>query len=177
MAEENLNSKPLWRFLKVVYILAWLFGFLVIGMSTWFARPYKSESFSKLGFTCASNNQSWEFEPNGTFYDLQNTRLEQSDITNIKKTCAYGADWYQNEASRLAPVPDQKYSLHNVYNSYGSWGGLALAFGISSIGVFVVIETVKSIVLYIAGISVWRGMLLYGLLLLAEMFKNDKKTE
>lgn len=166
------ENKAWYRLLKVIYILVWIIAFIIIGFITYLQHPYSSINYYKIGYTCNSG-KSWEFYPTNSVYDLTNPGFTDSDEENVRKTCEYGVDYKNNTQQLSAPLPAKNYTLYFIYDNYGSSNGMGWALFISFFVLFIVIEGVKSAILYIIGIPVLRGGLLYLLKFLATFGKKN----
>ncbi len=165
------ENKAWYRFLKVIYVLVWLIAFLIIGFITYLQRPYSSINYYKIGWNC-TNGKSWEFSPANSVYDLANPGFTDADEENVRKTCEYGNDYRNNPEQLKASLPAKNYTLYNIYDHYGSSNGMGWSLFISFFVSFIIIEGVKSAILYIIGVPVWRGGLLYLLKFLATFNKK-----
>lgn len=168
------EDKAWYRFLKVIYILTWIVAFMIIGLITYLQHPYESTNYYKIGFKC-NNGKSWEFSPTNSVYNLENPGFNSSDEENVRKTCEYGNDYRNNPDQLTAALPEKNYTLYHLYDHYGSSNGMGWALFISFLISFILIEGIKSAILYIIGVHIWRGGLLYLIKFLATFGKNGNK--
>jgi len=171
---ENLNQKMWWRFLKVVYVVLWIIALLIVSSLGYSELPRKSIDFGRAEFEC-SNKTTWTFYPTNPVYVLDSPNLTAPDEEDIRKTCMYDNNWRKNPNQLSAPLPEKNYTLHYVYNTYGGLDKLFATVVIGFIISFIVIEAFKSAILYVLGISIWRGGLFYLILFLAS-FNGDKQA-
>lgn len=173
--QENLSEKAWYRFLKVFYVLAYLVCFAVvafIGYIGW--HEYNWNDMSSIKVIC-DNKKVYKFTPSQDFYSIDKVYFNAKEEVYVKRLCAYGVGQTSNET--LPFVLERNYKIDYITHHEGSWKKVIFYTAIGWLVAYLIIEAVKSMLLYVLGVSIWRGGLLYGLLFISEMFKNDKKTK
>jgi len=176
MSNESLIlSKWWWRALKVIYIFMWIVSILLLISIAYSARPHKVQNYSRININCNKKENSFNFSPSGglftTLDDLNWTKDEEELAT---KSCEYGL--HRNDYAQLPSVA-RNYTVSLYFDAFGSWNDVFIILSVGLLIAFILIETFKTIILYIIGISIWRGMLLYGLLLLISIFSSNNKPK
>jgi hypothetical protein len=169
--EADLQSKWWWRALKAIYVLAWAFALLGLTLLAYFERPQQTPSSLSINIDCTKKENS---ESVNTFIsssaDIQDpTFFGQQTEQQIRKDCEYGGK--NIDYSKYPDIPTRNFTVRTYLDKSGSWWYFPIGFLI----LFTVIETIKTIILYIIGVGVLRGMLLYGLMFINEMLKSNKK--
>lgn len=172
MDKVDLNKKAWWRFLKVVYIAVWLLAIFIVGVIAYFELPYSEVSYYWVGFKC-NNGESWNFRPSKPVYVLDDPDFSDDDEENARKTCVYGGEWMKNKEHKAASLPDKNYTLHHIYDNYGSserfWWTAVIGFAV----IFIMIETIKSAALYVMGLPIYIGMTQHVMRLLKKIFIEE----
>jgi len=156
--------------MKVIYILVWLISFSAIALISYGSRPYTVKDNYYVTINCDSGNSYKHRLTNGFYGDTPDFTYDETE--QLKKVCAYGL----NDDNITKPAIDTvNFKYDFLYNSYGSWKGVITSIAVGFLIAFIVIEGVKSMLLYIIGLGVWRGMLLYTLFFLAGMLTSNKE--
>lgn len=167
--EQILKGKWWWRALKAIYVLTWIVTLLGLTLLAYFERPQQTLSSYWINIDCTKKENSWRFTPSLSFTSQVDVRFTFSEEDYVKKVCEYGLN--KGDYTQFQSVTNSNYTVRNYFDKSGSWWYFPIGFLV----LFTVIETIKTIILYIVGVSVWRGMLLYGLIMINDMLKNDKK--
>lgn len=165
----SLSDKWWWRALKAVYVLVWVVSLSFLAIIGYFGRPQQTPSDYWINIDCYKKENNWRFNPSLPFTSQTDVKFTYSEEDYVKKVCEYGLN--KGDYAQFQSVPNSNYYVRTYFDRYGSWTYFPVGFLVA----FVLIEAVKTMLLYIMGINVWRGMLLYGLLFVASIFSNDKK--
>lgn len=174
MIEQNSILNKWWyRALKVLYIFAWLISIVFVFFIAYSAGPRKVQSYSMVNVTCIQEGTSFDYSPTDSFFtSIDDIDWTNADEAHAKESCDYGL--YIKDYTKSASV-GRNFTVDLKYTTYGSWKDAFITLGIGLLTVFAVIEVIKTAVLYILGVSIWRGMFLYLLLFLASMHSGGKE--
>ncbi len=154
--QGNLSEKMWWRALKAVYVLAWLASLTLVGLLSYMQHPVTSEDLYNIRIVC-DNKKTYKFEPKKLDSILHKVYFTDSEKEYLKKLCAYGNDGTNLTVSVL----NTNFKTERLYNNYGSWESVLLYAVVGFAFIFVVLEAIKSILLYILGIPLYKGGLKY----------------
>jgi hypothetical protein len=154
---KELEAKPWYRFVKVLYILSYavvlLFTvFVVYGQY----KPYTSVDESKTWITCNYGNRRTFTAKQANIYIMSNfletKTLPNRDRTRIQELCGISQQEVQTSLNALYEGTGGEKALFDISpssTSYGSWGefskNLVIGLGI----VFLIFEGIKRAFLYI----------------------------
>ena len=115
---------------------------------------------------------------NGTEYGLVENNIDRfelyDDYSNESKRVMRAC---QDDVNGIEPLPTVKnYTVEYPKKTVGSWDSVVLWLAVGFIVLFAVIETIKTIVLYVLGIHIWRGGLWYGVLFLDNILNGTNKS-
>ena len=169
--EYKLLEKWWWRALKAIYVLVWLATFSLIALTAYSSRPYTTQDNYYIGINCNSG-QSYKHFLADSYYGDKPT-FTNEEVDQLNRLCAYG----KNASPDSPAITETNFKYDILYNNYGSWKAVAISIGVGFLVALILIEGIKSIVLYVLGVHVWRGMWVYVTLFLLGMFNNDNKKE
>lgn len=169
--EHELSEKWWWRALKVAYILVWLAAFSLIGIIAFTNRPQTTQDSNEVIIKCESG-KSYRHTLANYFFGRE-PNWSKEEVEQLKRLCAYG----DNDTLDSPAIAENNFTYELAYNNYGSWESVLKVLGLGILISLFIIEGVKSIVLYILGIHVFRGMLWYIFIFIVGMFIKDGKKE
>ena len=120
-----------------------------------------------INIDCQKKENNWRFNPSLSFTSLTDLRFTYEEEDYVKKVCEYGLN--KGDYTQFQSVPNRNYYVRLYFDSYGSWGNVFTYLAVGFLIAFGIIETVKTIVLYIMGISVWKGGLQYAIIFIASL--------
>lgn len=167
---ENLNHKAWWRFLKVIYVGVYVFFTLFVLFIAYLERPQQVGSNYNNQLIC-DNGASFTQRNSNNHLELLKPG-SQEDIW-ARRICQYGETEEYKLVDRYPTSENKNFRVELASKIVGSWQDFFKVLGIGLVIIFTAIELIKSAVLYILGISVWKGMLLYLIMFLAS-FNKDK---
>lgn len=153
-SENSLQEKWWWRALKVIYIFVWLISIGIAGFWGYSERPQRIPSDWRIDINCVNKTNS--------FWDSASTNgvngiLTPDEEILYRKECQYGLK--VSDYVAYPTVSTRNFTISPYYNSMGNANAAWARFWVGLVISLVVIETIKSIFLYIMGIRVWRGLL------------------
>lgn len=186
----DLTNKAWWRLLKVVYIGLWCISLFLLVVISWSNKPRQVKDFDN-GYVLCSNGTKYGLAKNNI--DRTELYYDSSDETKrVLRSCQDNVNIQNKLTGNIESVrPDELYvyglanlplpstknfALEYPEKTVGSWDSVFLWFAVGFISVFTVIETVKTILLYVLGIHIYRGGLWYGVVFL-DAILNGKKEE
>lgn len=185
---EYLTNSPWYRFLKVAYIAAYLIGLLFVGIIANSVAPRQVTESDKTSIVC-DNGETYNLS-RSKLYEFQLEEVGSDEDLKVRRACQSNHIVTNNETNEKFTVRPEKlasyglevpaipatknYTIKHVYKTVGSWNSVVAWFLVGTAILFVVVEIIKSASLYILGISVWRGIFVYIILLIAFMFEEPK---
>ena len=170
MINENaLNDKAWWRFLKVVYIFIWSISLLFIIVFLWSAsylRPHLDKDIPNSSIICDSGNK---------YVNHYEDKTTGETITYVENLESINFSWNKEDKDKITTLCQSGFKVEYAYKKAGSWWEFFKTAFLVCLFFFAVIEIIKSALLYILGINVYRGVLKYVLLSLAACFHNENK--
>ncbi len=152
--EKNLHGKWWGRILIVFYVLFWLFAFSVVSFIAYSQRTHKETDIWKISINCANpKNSFWE---NDYGDKIINNPLTVDEESLYRKECQYGIN--KDDYTKYPEVTTKNFTITPYYNTVGNTNSAWLTFFLGLIISFIIIEAIKSILLYILGYSLLRGV-------------------
>jgi hypothetical protein len=189
--QENLSEKAWYRLLKVVYIGIWCVALFLLVVISWSNKPSQVSDFDNAYVLCS----------NGTKYNLVKNNInrfelyydDSEDSKRVLRACQDNVNIQNKLTGKIESVRPDKLHLYGLANlplpssknytvefpekTVGSWDSVVLWFACGFIAIFAVIETLKTIVLYVLGIHIWRGGLWYGVVFLDAVLNGKEKKK
>jgi|GEM_PF-4661821 len=168
----KLEKSWIWRLLIVLYAGVYLYVAFLAALASLEQWPHKEQD-PKLTNAVCSNGKTINLSRNDIYeYDLTNgskedKMLRQGCYTLTRPTVQPG------EKLPIESLWDKEattYTIQRYTVSKGHIGFVALYFlGAFLVG-FLVVEAVKTVVLFVMGVSIWRGGIAYAINFLADLF-------
>jgi len=141
------------RTLIILYVLTWVSSTSLVSVIAYSGRTQKIASDSKININCVNNNNSfWEYAST----DLVNGILNSDQESQFKKTCQYGLNI--NDLTKYPEVVSKNFTISPYYDITGDTSAAWVTFYWGLIISFLIIEAIKSIILYILGYTLCRGV-------------------
>ena len=176
MNPSKIEQSAVWRLLKVIYIGLYLIVVSFAVLINWEERPHSVKKIDEVVMNC-ENGKQYPFRPDtpSYFYSLEGVKFTPWQRIVAVQTCAGEWDSINSMPDESANTkgeevdalvakgyePDWNFTIDYAYENKGGWQQAIKNFAILFIISFAIIEAVKSALLYILGISIWRGGLGY----------------
>lgn len=115
--KSELESKPWYRFLKVVYIIIAVVIFILAGLVSWLTMPHQTLDGENSSIVCYNGKS---YAPNKNDIYVSGDSLDYSDDQNARILCQYNTtDYYIHLNENVA----KNYTFNPVYLplSYSYW--------------------------------------------------------
>jgi len=180
--ESKLSTYWWWRLLVVIYAISYIVILLISCIIGYSNQPYSVDDYSKRYAECA-NGQKYDLDKyrDAIFYDGSN------DDKTMRIWCAGNYDITTKEGEKksvpaydlpkygykLPDITEVNYSIKLPQKINGSEWNVIKWFLITYIVGSIVLEFVKSLILYIMGLNIWRGFMVWYVRLFQLLLQKD----